>query len=409
MGRITYVEDTQLDLRARKRLAAWIVHLVGQAHLIEFSEDHTPDHKNYALTVKAQIDSALHEDGEAPEPISLIDFLEMYLKRVKAHTAAHEAETFVSAREKMGAMVEAFDCGQCGVENKWCKGGEADLFQFQHETGGRCLDFLRQITRRFIRQAELEYQRLLADGNDIEIVPPIMLATVRKKDAAGTLPVDGEFRQPNGKTDAVMQVYLPMDDALGDAIHSLPYLIFHEVFVHGAQGAALNGARFQVDQDCAFTEGAVDAVACEILQAEVLSDKSALPKLLQPMANAFWQASYEYHLNRYKMPEVGANDPGDDIRRARASGRNDIYRFLVYLRKLGGKPKGWAEQVILTLNLYMTREERSTFYLLMKQAKYREEHQIALIDPLHQFIMNKDVAAMMRTIRRNLGLKMHVH
>jgi hypothetical protein len=132
---------------------------------------------------------------------------------------------------------------------------------------------------------------------------------------------------------------------------------------------------FHVDNDCSFTEGAVDAVACDVLLNEVLSDEANLPPMLRILREAFAEFSRKYHDKRfdYQLPtDKDYDDPTNGILRARFFGRKKVYGYLRDIQRKCRKPDGWAHSLILSLNLQLTRAQRTTFYRLMDRLCYQQ-------------------------------------
>lgn len=406
MPTVTFDPIQQLDLSARKVLAARLLRLIHDARMDQAAAEQTKDDKTYRDTVRAQIAATVEEDESTKDFWSLYRFLNVFGERVERFTQPYDTSTIVRSRAEMIGQLGRFNCDVCGNRDIICKGGPADRILFREEGGARCLSFLSEMIEIFVRLAENRYREIVQSPLPVAIVPEMVVQTHRKNGTAGTLPIDGEFVQPYEDKSAVVKVFWPIDDDLDSAILSLPYLIFHEVFVHGAQGAARQDVRFPVEQDCAFTEGTVDAVACRILLDEILPDEDNLPEVLRPLAEGFYSQCKRYHNDRFDPPDADSDRPGDDIRRARARGRDIIKRLL---KGIGIKHKKrdptWARRIILSLNLYIDARERMELYCLLDRLARRSAMKLALVDPLDQFDKDHDARALLDRLKKLLPVK----
>lgn len=407
MSVVTFDPIQQLDLRARKVLAARLLRLIHDARMEQAAAEQTKDDKNYRDTVRAQIAATVDEDDSTEDFWSLYTFLNVFGQRVEKFTQPYKTSTILETRAEMIGQLGRFNCEVCGNRDIICKGGPADQILFREEGGARCLKFLTEMIEIFIRLAEKRYREIVQTPPlPATIVPAMVVETHRKNGTEGTLPIDGEFVQPCEDRSAVVKVFWPIDDDLDSAILSLPYLIFHEVFVHGAQGAGRQSGRFLVEQDCAFTEGTVDAVACRILLDEILPDEDNLPKVLRPLAEGFYGQCERYHNERFDPPDTDSDKPGDDIRRARARGRDIIKRLLNGIGvKFKKHDSTWAWRVILSLNLHLDAQERMELYCLLRRLAGRSAMKLALVDPLDQFDTDHDAQALLTRLRELAPIK----
>lgn len=414
MQRVTLNPELQLPLADRKALAARILNLLLQHKLTELAADR-PESANFAQVVQQQIDTVLRADP-LENPWALDEFLNTFREEVHKHTSGYDDPLFDQVRAILVPKGPHFGCNVCveDAEDMKCKDVMGDRFMLGHTDGGLCLRFLKGLVERFAKVAETTYADIVGDLPDsTQLIPHLSLATSKKPNPAATLPVDGAFVQPPKPDDAAeVEIIWPIrDGVLGDldaAIISLPYLVFHEVFVHGAQGAACDGPRFLVDMDCAFTEGTVDCIAYDILSKHILPVSDNVPELLKPLRHEFNRAGDEYNQARMKPPERGSNRPGDDIRRSRYFGRVKLLEFLNELStnvlKFDAQP--WVRRLVLTLNLYMTAEQRGQFFEILSQARDREALAITLFDPMDAFLEHRDVDRMLHGLRQASGIKM---
>lgn len=412
--------DKQLDLSARKYLAARLLRLTRTAHLQDELDNQTCSisgknaHSNDGSATAILLDGlsslldtvilqCLEDEQSAINTKSLIHFLDSVQIGFEKSCAHFELtckafkrvdiNTQQDSPEEDERDIDLFNCTNCGRAGWSCNGGLIDRHMIADPEGGLCLSFLKQIVENFASVAEGSYAEIVGETAAECSIPTIVLETYRNNSSTGTLPIDGEFQQPTSKAPAIMRIHWPVDGELDSAIKSLPYLVFHEVFVHGLQGAGLECPRFRVSDDCAFTEGAVDAVACDILLDRVLPMENALPKLLKPLYSELEQACREYHQLRFKKEERSKTallDPANNIRGARYRGRSAIYNPLKQMREQARRDSSWLQRVILSLNLHLDKDQRREVFKLFNRLTSVKSLRMAMIGKLDVFLSTTD-------------------
>ena len=246
------------------------------------------------------------------------------------------------------------------------------------------------------------------------IEPRLLLETHIKARRQSTLPIDGEFVPSRDNGSPTVKVYWPVEripniEDIDGAIKSLPYLVFHEVFVHAAQGACLEGPRFTVSDECPFTEGAVDAVACDVLIKEVLRRPDTLHELLRDLVEDFKTAAKNYHKARFMDDLNDADIMSDEtgVLFARSLGRKRIYDTLSDIAdNLNRNTEAWPRQIILLLNLVLDEDRRYDFEELMKCLTNRRDLWVWTIDDFDRFLETADSDRLLQRIREKLrGLR----
>jgi hypothetical protein len=336
------------------------------------------DDQVYDLASKIErvIDDQLIHDERQGGGGSLIELLRSVGKQVSEEAKSTDNQCVHGLLDKLHSAIEGFNCSKCGPRKFVCN-GVVDEELFGPENGGRCLGFLREMVKLYAEFALTYYERelgqLLPDR-----LPSIVIETHPARHES-TLPLDGELipaRLDGSEDDFVtMRFRWPVTNELQDALLSLAYLVFHEVFVHYFQGLSANTPGFSVDNDCSFTEGAIDALACQVLLDELLRSDKHLPELLKPLQEAFKSYSQRYHEERFdfKPPKSAADyrDPLMPILRARFYGREKIYRWLRKLESDSKQPENWAYTILLALNLQLAPAQRERFYCSVDRLPHR--------------------------------------
>lgn len=424
---VTLHPVNQLDLAARKLLLARILRLARKAQFesefySEMSEMERPFGgfgeaadlgDEFVQIIDSQINKAINKDVRDRGNSSLIDFLEGIADQIEEASSHRTEGSAADARKELKKQAKLFDCAQCGLAGQVCNDTVFDRDLIGHPKGGRCLKFIKHMVEVFTLEAERCYRDMVDRIPPGPLIPPITLETSKDFSNQGTLPIDGEFEQPSALDPAIMRIYWPIDDQSGkldEAIRSLPYLVFHEVFVHGTQGAARQGPRFQVYETCAFTEGAVDAVACDLLLRDVLGADNDLEPPLSDLSEQMEEACKEYHHERFTKVGKSMQDmvaPGAKIRTARYLGRKKIYEELRRPLKAVDDDDGeavmqnadWCARAILTLNLYLDKDQRKEFFKSCMKLSKRQQERQRLRGLISRFMEDLNPEALMASLK----------
>lgn len=377
--------DRQVSLAHRKRMAVELLVscCTDRNALLELIEPDTAATRNFTerLTLVARQCVRSDEDPASIGRKSLIDLLREIEKGVSEWDALDADVGAKKILKKFASGLDSFDCYSCGKTGCVCNGViDPVLLQSAPNEGlfgGKCLEFVVKLVEAFAEVTIEKYRNISASILKESELPEILVESEPWL-GQGTLAVDGELVPPgadDGATSkAIVRVFWPRSGDLSKAILQLPYLLFHEVFVHWVQGHASSGGQFQVDSGCNFTEGAVDSVACEVLD-DLLRDDRRLPGVLSGLRESIREESTRYHEERCAEPPAefvrASASPADDIFQARRDGRTCVHRHLQLLQRESGRDEDWANKIILLLNLQLTREERETLYFQLRRMKQK--------------------------------------
>lgn len=374
--------EGQMALQDRKLVAARLMRMLAHPRNNLHSGPLSQDDLDWVLK---QFDGHIGRNWSRADPLNSGNQLDQFLDAIYENTlialgALRDEASEILARA--ANYVRNTRCSDCGARTTACKGYAADILHFQDgplNNGGQCLRLIRQLVDYFTERTEHyidEYRgplipRPLPERIEIDIVAWC--------DGDRLLPLDGaiEFNSSRagageGPDWAILTVRLPVGDAritgadfehLDYALLSLAYALFHEIFVHGSQGRA--GAPVpKVEPTCAFTEGAVDTAAFDLLFGEILADPAQLPKDVQSLSEAFRLQAKRFHNLRFDWVQASPSQaarlaPIDDMAlRQRHFGRERIYQPLVDIEKSFQKPAGWARHCLIRLNLKLSVDQR---------------------------------------------------
>ncbi|WP_299955736.1 hypothetical protein [uncultured Roseobacter sp.] len=362
-------EDPALHLVDRKLISARFTRLVSLVAAGIDGKDQMPatvrkfmrDTEN---AIKDVLEQHKEKSGEPPVDEALNSISLEVNKRTNGEDHEHVAAG--SAVFEEGA--KQFSCAKCSAHtNRVCRGRFSDWKLFvdgEAQRGGLCVEFIRELTELLSKFAEAWFdthcQASLRD-------PPekiVICLDSLDENHDGTMPLDGSYDPDKG----LLVVQWPTDpdnpNNIDEAILMLPYLLFHEVFVHGGQGRALESSIGDVPFSCSFTEGAVDAAARDLLVAKVLPDLPSksfrqLRMQAQDRCNDYGQKRAQ--LSRGMAGSSDSKRKNEKISNARAFGTLMVWEQIKNFELHVNKPATWKFELLTALNLHMDLEQRDKF------------------------------------------------
>lgn len=311
------------DLVARKHLAARVL-LARNLHVLA-NEKRLPRKsvKNLVLTGQVKIDIEAKNSNK-----TLTVFLEEVVTAIKAQWESDRVSADTSTQMEHAAIelllsqlsqeavgLSCHNCMDQRGEKTQCEGKVADA----HIVAQRatCLDFVTTVFAFLVKLAESFYQPLLRPTPSGELV--IRLQTKhtngRALEASTRFVGDGPLERR-----AQVHVKLPLRF---NATHlkRLPYLLFHEIFVHAPEAWGAASFREATAERCAFREGFVDAAALHVLQ-HGLRDLDVVPHSHHDFAEPYRRESRSAHRDRISHGPAGVelDDEEDDLVAIRESG-----------------------------------------------------------------------------------------
>lgn len=405
--------EGQLHLSDRKLLSARLARLIALSAARFFGKIEPPvEVKEFAESTDLAIRQVLrrHEESvDEPAVDATMGEIREKLNGLENAAGTADLESGIGALE---AEFARLDCNACSAyAERICRGAFNDFRLFEdgdERPGGLCVDFVRSLTEFLQEWAEALFREF---GNGKALLDPPKDVSIRMKSLSkehdGTLPLEGSYDPIVGALTLKWPVDPDRSEAVDDAILMLPYLLFHEVFVHGGQGRALAEQIARIPPQCAFTEGAVDAAARHLLIYRILGN--ALPERFVPMREWFRERCKSYGDERGRM--VSANEQlavrksdNSRIRKARAVGTRYVWEALKEVEENAEKPRRWALQIVIRLNLALNVAERESF--MMKVGFWETatpESRDELVTIFDRFLEDDDVTGLLRRLDR-LGL-----
>lgn len=167
---------------------------------------------------------------------------------------------------------------------------------------------------------------------------------------------------------------------------SIPYVVFHEVFVHVFQSLINFSERENCGAGCVFTEGVMDCLAAQVLR-ERLPELNIRSHWREYLIEKFRDVSDEHHRARHRLADVEDERKFDDTYMARS---HRALGYNVFERLVDEEAQSWkfgrnVRQDLITLNVILATKEqrREVSRVLMylsskaiadspKMAKFRE-------------------------------------
>lgn len=362
-------EEPSLHLVDRKLISARFARLVLLiAARADDKKEMPAAVRKFMRDTEIAIMDVLELHSEKAEEPPLDEALTSIHKEIEKRTNGADHEHVAAATAILEDGTLQFSCTDCSAyENRVCRGRFSDWKLFvdgEKRPGGLCVDFVRELTIDLAKVAEEMFEEhCVGDLRD----PPDKIVVCLDSlgdNHDGTMPLDGSYDPDEGE----LVVQWPTDpdnpEAIDDAILMLPYLLFHEVFVHGGQGRALESSIGDVPFSCSFTEGAVDAAARDYLVAKVLPElESESFQRLRMQAQARC-VKYGQKRAQFSLGITGSSDSrrkNEKIRSARAYGLFMVWEQIKNFELHGGKPASWKFELLTALNLHMDLEQRDKF------------------------------------------------
>ena len=141
---------------------------------------------------------------------------------------------------------------------------------------------------------------------------------------------------------------------------SIPYVIFHEIFVHVFQSLVNFTERENCGAGCVFTEGVLDCLAAQVLR-ERLPELNIRSPWRDYLIEKFRDVSDEHHRARHRLADVEDERKFDDAYIARS---NRALGYDVFERLVADEARSWkfgrdVRQDLTTLNVILaTKEQR---------------------------------------------------
>lgn len=258
------------------------------------------------------------------------------------------------------AHVDEISCARCTTDPP-CNGSmfrDAGLVA----DGGRCLSIFTRMFTALIDLATDGYRDIVS-----ATAPPridVTLKTEISRKQGGEVGGKTEFPEADdiAARQAEVTATLPLTDFGQEQLARLPYVLFHEVFVHCPESWTKSGPRLHTKETCGFREGFVDGAAASLLARSLNTGRVQLSDLPQ-LSGDFALETMSGHLARSSLviARLPAAVPGllpvESLRRKGAKA------FALFREAIGTD----AELLAAALNvLDATDDERSAYLVLLE-------------------------------------------
>ncbi len=311
------------------------------------------------LTVDARTRSSSHK----VHTTTLSTFLNDLVADLRKLNATEAARLMI---ERFAAEAASIDCERCARNSGSGLPCNHSLDDAQNmEYGGQCWSLLTELFTHLVGLAEEVYGPLLREHEIRDL--HLRLCTLRTTDAE--LGARTKFPPENGSgRRATIELRLPVEEFNDTHLTRLPYILFHEICVHGPE-AWLGGSRHldgpeRTTELCAFREGFVDAAAAWLLCHRLVNAPERLGRHAA-LADKYEAATRAAHHERASVGPAGLRAGGErdrtlrGIKNSREQGQS-LFARLLGLDGDGLKATGGAvARLAFALNLLpLTDKER---------------------------------------------------
>lgn len=300
------------------------------------------------------------------------------LRRTNAETSA------TSSIERFAAEAALIDCTNCAARSSSGMPCRNRLRDSENLEGvGQCWSLLTELFTCLVELAEEAYGGLL---NEHE-VRTLHLRLQTRRTTEADLGARTQFlRETGSNRRAIIELKLPIERFDDSHLTRLPYILFHEICVHGPE-AWLGGSRHEPGPErttelCAFREGFVDAAAAWLLRYWLVTAPERLARHAT-LADKYDMATTAAQYGRASAGPAEFLASGESARarrgitNVRARGLS-LFNRMLQLDTIGGTVPGEAvAHLAFALNLLPLSENQRTRLVNALQAA-AEPHAITL-------------------------------
>ena len=309
--------------------------------------------------------------------VNLVDFLsDLHSKATDA--LAESPEPTREAQDQVAAFkahADELDCTKCTAEEP-CSGRilrDAALVA----AGGLCLSV---VTRMFAALVDLATKgyRDVHSSSAPAIIRIVLKTEISRRDG-GELGGKTEFPQADALAarQASVTATLPLTEFGPQHLARLPYVLFHELFVHCPESWASVGPRRHTKETCGFREGFVDGAAASLLSRALNSGMVEL-SAFRRLSGDFAHETLAAHMARTSLVAVRRSAAAPGLIPAESLRRKGAKAFALFREAVGTD----AELLAAALNvLDASDEERSAFLILLESIALALPHGLEAASP----------------------------
>ena len=264
-----FADRDHMGVADRQKFASRLltaIHLV--ANEVADSDLDTLDTFRNAVQVNTRAET--NQDHEGPVLQNCLTNIAKSLPTQPAYNALSEDEK--ARADKLITALKQTDCKACGATrgkgpDSYCTGYPAEDNSII-AAEGQCVSAIMKLAELIIQLTHDTYEKLLStinyhfDCTQVEI--EIIVAPSKGRRSTAVL---GDYQQ--GGESHIRQAVLTLSidpEAEDKEIYEVPYLLAHEIMVHGVQSIAGGAVTEEVPESCCFTEGMVDRAAFEVIR-----------------------------------------------------------------------------------------------------------------------------------------------
>jgi hypothetical protein len=265
---------------------------------------------------------------------------------------------------------KAINCAGCSKARQGgpiCNGSLNDerALEGSDDKGPPCWRLLTELFSEILEIAEDEYGPFIAACGQRQLAVKFCTRRAKDRDVGAKALFPDDDSEQRRVTEITLA--LPPHGLHHTHIRDLPYVLFHEVFVHSVEGWVTKGCRLETTELCAFREGFVDAAAAHVLEQRLLNP-GLRSGLHRSYSEIFSRGVRTGHANRmtYNVTRNGLSADEAVQMEQILKARNRGWKLF---RRLEAKLQGGAVRLAICLNLLdLPHEARQALVAVLDRA-----------------------------------------
>jgi hypothetical protein len=298
-----------------------------------------------------------------------------------------------SLAKSFHAEAHALCCTTCACRagRSPCNNTSQDEAILQH--GMVCWEFVSALFDSLVELAHKHYQPLLPAAGPAALDVELHTRIAATEDLAAQT----QFNQDHAaQRRAQVILDLPHEHLTDRHLHKLPYILFHEIFVHTAEAWLEPAKRRPTNERCRFREGFVDAAAAHLLSAALAESPHAFPEKYRSFAAELARQVSDAHSARHSNddPELSLGTEAAIHKRNMITARRDGRAAFEHVARLFGHDRASAFAVAANLLSLDPSQRNLLVELSFEVVDAQSGDQRTLLQSLIHHVEARDLAAL---------------
>jgi hypothetical protein len=259
------------------------------------------------------------------------------------------------------AHATSMNCARC-TRNQPCSGNTVRDPALV-AAGGLCLSIFTQMFTALIGLTNEAYQNIMSTVSPTQI--HVTLKTEISRKAGAEVGGKTEFPSSDGRSTRAASVTatLPLGGFGQEHLTRLPYVLFHELFVHCPESWANEGSRPHTKETCGFREGFVDGAAASLLYRALNGGRVKLSDL-PSLDGEFALETMAGHLARTSLDASRLSTATPGLVPVESLRRKGAKAFALFREAIGVD----AELLAAALNVTSATDDERAAYLILLES-----------------------------------------